>query len=105
MTTVAVVAHSEKHLDGGLPELRTLLADAGVADPLWFEVAKSKRAPKRARLAVEQGADLVLVWGGDGMVQRTVDALAGSNATVGILPAGTANLLATNLGIPMNLPA
>src|SRR6202035_2054628 len=43
--------------------------------------------------------DLVLVWGGDGMVQRAVDTLAGSDVTLGVLPAGTANLFATNLGI------
>ena len=49
------------------------------------------------------GADLVFVWGGDGMVQRCVDALAGTEATVAILPAGTANLLATNLGIPKDI--
>ena len=45
----------------------------------------------------------MLVWGGDGTVQRCIDAIAGSGATIGILPAGTANLLATNLGIPKDL--
>ena len=49
------------------------------------------------------GADLVFVWGGDGMVQRCIDAAAGSSATIAILPAGTANLLATNLDIPKDL--
>ena len=78
MTQVAVVAHSGKSLGGGLDELRSLLAQAGVAEPLWFEVPKSKKAPKRVREAVEAGADLVFVWGGDGMVQRCVDALAGT---------------------------
>jgi YegS/Rv2252/BmrU family lipid kinase len=98
-----VVAHARKSLGGGLGELRADLARAGVHDPIWHEVLKSKRAPERARDAVEAGADLVLVWGGDGTVQRCIDALAGSGATVGILPAGTANLLATNLGIPKDL--
>ncbi|HTL86755.1 MAG TPA: diacylglycerol kinase family protein [Acidimicrobiia bacterium] len=103
MTSVAVVAHSRKTLDGGLPELRKLLADAGVSDPIWYEVRKSKQAPARVRRAIDEGADLVFVWGGDGMVQRSIDALAGANATIAILPAGTANLLATNLGIPTDL--
>ncbi len=72
-------------------------------EPMWFEVPKSKRAPKAVRKALEAGADLVFVWGGDGMVQRSIDVLAGSDATVAILPAGTANVFATNLGIPKDL--
>ncbi len=103
MTCVAVVAHSGKSFGGGLPKLRQYLTDAGVTAPLWYEVPKSKKAPKKVRDALERGADLVLVWGGDGMVQRCIDTLAGSGATVGILPAGTANLLAGNLGIPTDL--
>ena len=47
----------------------------------------------------------MIVWGGDGMVQRCVDVLAGTKATLAIIPAGTANLLATNLGIPKDLKA
>jgi diacylglycerol kinase (ATP) len=103
--TVAVVAHSGKSLDGGLPELRRVLAAKGVVDPLWYEVPKSRKAPKAARRALARGAELVFVWGGDGMVQRCIDALAGTEAVVAILPAGTANLLATNLQIPANLAA
>jgi diacylglycerol kinase (ATP) len=103
MTTVAVVAHRRKRMGGGLPELRAALERAGVTDPIWYEVEKSKKAPKRARRALEAGADLVLVWGGDGTVQRCIDVLAGSGAVVGILPAGTANLLATNLDVPKDL--
>ncbi len=105
MTTIAVIAHSRKQLGGGLPELREVLARSGVTDPLWYEVPKSKKAPKRAREAVGAGADLVFVWGGDGMVQRCIDALADTNATIAIVPAGTANLLATNLEIPQDIEA
>ncbi len=79
---VAVVAHRKKTLrGGGLDALRAALAREGVQDPLWYEVGKSRKAPKRARRAVAHGADLVLVWGGDGMVQRTVDALVAEPAT------------------------
>jgi diacylglycerol kinase (ATP) len=76
-----------------------------VMDPLWSEVAKSRKAPKQVRKAVRDGADLVFVWGGDGMVQRSVDALAGTGVPLAIVPAGTANLLATNLGIPKDIGA
>jgi diacylglycerol kinase (ATP) len=100
---VAVVAHQGKSLDGGLDELRGLLTGAGYDDLVWFEVPKSKKAPPKARKALEQGVDLVFVWGGDGMVQRCVDALAGSHVPIAIVPAGTANQLATYLGIPQNI--
>jgi diacylglycerol kinase (ATP) len=100
---VAVIAHSGKRLGGGLPELRRVLEAAGVADPFWCEVPKSRKAPKQVRRALDDGAELVIAWGGDGMVQRCVDVLAGSGASLAIVPAGTANLFATNLGIPKDI--
>ena len=99
MTTVAVIAHAGKSFGGGLGELRRVLDDAGFPEPLWYEVAKSRQAPKCARRALARGADVLFVWGGDGTVQRCIDAVAGTGAVIAILPAGTANLLATNLGI------
>jgi len=103
VTTIAVVAHAKKTFGGGLGELREVLEERGFANPLWYEVAKSKLLPEAARRALDDGADLVLVWGGDGSVQRATDTLVGSDAVLGILPAGTANLLATNLGIPKDV--
>jgi diacylglycerol kinase (ATP) len=103
MSTVAVVAHTRKSFGGGLPELREVLASQGFAEPAWYEVNKSRHAPKYARRAVAGGAELIFVWGGDGMVQRCVDAVAGTGAALAILPAGTANLLAANLRVPDDL--
>jgi diacylglycerol kinase (ATP) len=100
---VAVVAHARKSFGGGLPELRRILAREGVTDPLWYEVKKSRRAPEYAREAAAKGIDLMFVWGGDGTVQRCIDAVAGTDTAVAILPAGTANLLAANLNIPPDL--
>ena len=101
--TIAVVAHNKKMLGGGLPELRAVLRDHGITDPMWFEVPKSRLAPARVKEALDAGADLILVWGGDGTVQRCIDAMVGSKGSMAILPAGTANLLATNLGIPIDI--
>jgi YegS/Rv2252/BmrU family lipid kinase len=103
MTKVAVIAHAGKTFGGGLPELRRELARQGVEDPIWIEVPKSRYVPKQVKRAVDKGAELVFAWGGDGTVQRCVDALAGSDTALAILPAGTANLLATNLGIPQDI--
>jgi len=103
MSTVAVIAHAGKSIGGGLPELRRTLARNGVGDPLWVEVPKSRKAPKQVKRLLAQGADQFFIWGGDGMVQRCIDALEGAEATVAIVPSGTANLLATNLGIPKDI--
>jgi YegS/Rv2252/BmrU family lipid kinase len=105
MTRIAVVAHAAKTTGGGLLELRRALEDAGIADPLWYEVPKSRKAPKQLRRALDEGAELVFVWGGDGTVQRCIDVLAGTGTPLAIVPAGTANLLATNLGIPDDIAA
>src|SRR5262245_54625378 len=103
MARVAVVAHAGKSFGGGLAELREVLAQEGSTDPLWYEVAKSRKAPKYARQALTDGAEVIFVWGGDGMVQRCIDAVAGTEAVLAILPAGTANLLAANLHVPADL--
>lgn len=103
MPVIAVVAHARKSFGGGLSELREVLAREGVADPLWYEVRKSRKAPKRARAALARGAEVIFIWGGDGTVQRCIDAVAGKDAVLAILPAGTANLLATNLKIPADV--
>ena len=105
--TIAVVAHSRKTLGGGLDELRRRITDSGVDKLIWAEVPKSRKAPKQVRKALEADPDLLVVWGGDGMVQRSLDVLAqtkgGSKIPMAIIPAGTGNLLATNLGIPHDL--
>ena len=87
----------------GPPELRRELAKQGVADPHWFEVPKSKKVPKRVEQALAEGAELIVVWGGDGTVQRCLDVMAGTDATLAVVPAGTANLFASNLGIPQDI--
>jgi hypothetical protein len=46
MPTIAVVANAGKSFGGGLRELREVLAREGFADPLWYEVTKSRKAPE-----------------------------------------------------------
>jgi diacylglycerol kinase (ATP) len=104
---VGVVAHRGKTFGGGLVELRAALADAGVTDLIWYEIGKSRDARRRTRKCVEQGAELVIAWGGDGTVQACLGALvdgdAGRDVALAIAPAGTANLLASNLGVPRDV--
>ncbi len=103
MKPVAVIAHTKKTIGGGLGDLRRLLDEHEITDPMWFEISSSKKARKCARRALKDGAELVIAWGGDGTVQRCIDALAGTGVTLAVIPAGTANLFATNVGIPIDL--
>ncbi len=106
MTNLAVLVHEGKTLGKtGSDELRPALSDAGIGDVPWFTVPKSKKAPKRVRQLLDDGVERLLVWGGDGTVRRCIDTFVAENAKVelGILPAGTANLLAKALEIPIDL--
>ncbi|MGH2771141.1 MAG: diacylglycerol/lipid kinase family protein [Actinomycetota bacterium] len=53
-----------------------------------------------ARRAIGDGEDLLIVFGGDGLVNEVVNGMAGSDATLAIIPGGTMNVFARNLGIP-----
>jgi diacylglycerol kinase (ATP) len=103
VTSVGVLAHSAKTLGGGLEELRKTLASYGINDPMWREVPKSRFVPEQVKNLLKEDVELIFVWGGDGTVQRVIDAVAGVPVALAILPAGTANLFATNLGIPKDL--
>ena len=61
-------------------------------------------ASRLAREAVDAGFDLVAALGGDGTVNETINGLAGSDVPLAIIPTGTVNVLAMELGIPLDPP-
>ncbi|RRD25258.1 diacylglycerol/lipid kinase family protein [Actinomyces bowdenii] len=76
------------------------LREAGFRGPVWLETSGAEPGATQARLAVASGARLVVAAGGDGTVRSVAAGLASTPAELGIMPLGTANLAARNLGLP-----
>ena len=77
------------------------LRAAGIEGPV--ELVEGRRIAERAQAFAEQGAKSIIVGGGDGSVSAAAQPLAGSSAVLGILPLGTLNHFARDLGIPPEL--
>jgi diacylglycerol kinase (ATP) len=87
---------------GALERARKVLARHGIDS----EVAPTDgpgSAPELARRAVRERRELVIVCGGDGTLNEVVNGLAGSATPLALLPAGTANVFAKELGLPWNI--
>jgi diacylglycerol kinase (ATP) len=80
-----------------------LLKDAGIAAELAPTTGPAT-ATKIARQAVEQRRGMVIACGGDGTINEIINGLAESPVPMALLPAGTANILAKELGIPWDIP-
>jgi diacylglycerol kinase family enzyme/membrane-associated phospholipid phosphatase len=85
--------------------VETRAAELGWAAPAWYETTIEDPGRSMAHDAAVDGADLVLVCGGDGTVRTVCAELAGTGVPVGVIPAGTGNLLARNLDLPLYLNA
>ena len=100
--TSAVIVNPNRveGLDELRAQIRDQLTEAGWPEPAWLETTPEDQGTGQARQAVADGADVVFVAGGDGTVRACIEGLSGSDAALAILPGGTGNLLATNLGVP-----
>jgi YegS/Rv2252/BmrU family lipid kinase len=69
-----------------------------------LKTAEKGDATRLARNAADAGYDVAVAVGGDGTINEVVNGLAGSNTALGIIPAGTANVYAVDIGIPIWSP-
>jgi diacylglycerol kinase family enzyme len=68
--------------------------------PEVYMVHPDSQVESVVRSAIREGIHLIVVAGGDGTIDSVMGAMIGSSATLGIIPTGTRNNLAFNLGIP-----
>ncbi|GAA1866879.1 hypothetical protein GCM10009687_38090 [Asanoa iriomotensis] len=90
-------------------ELRAVLdkalAKAGWPAPAWYETTREDPGQGQSKAAVEAGAEVVFACGGDGTIMSCASGLVGTEAALAVLPSGTGNLLAANLGLSGDLAA
>ena len=84
-----------------LQALNSQLKDSGIEWDVSL-THKAGDAERLAKKAVEDGADVVGVHGGDGSVMEVASALRGTSTPMAIFPGGTANVMSVELGIPNN---
>jgi diacylglycerol kinase family enzyme/membrane-associated phospholipid phosphatase len=99
--STAVVFNPTVTGEAAREKLRRILEQHGHRAPAFIETTADDPGTGQAAGAVRDGATLVVVCGGDGTVRAAADALAGSGVPLVVVPCGTGNLLARNLGLPL----
>jgi diacylglycerol kinase (ATP) len=71
------------------------------AEVAWLQTSREDSGQDAAGRALDAGCNLLIVAGGDGTVRAVAERVAGTGVELGIVPLGTGNLLARNLGVPL----
>jgi len=88
-----------RELDAALRILRS-----GGAEAELFPTESIDHAEEQTRRAMAVGCDTIFACGGDGTIHNVAQVLANTPVALGVLPMGTANALAHDLGIPLRVP-
>lgn len=99
MKRTAVIFNPEKISE---QKLRKVFAKVTSQELLLFPTEGKSNGAKAATQALELGVERIIAAGGDGTLRHIVQACAGKDVTIGILPIGTGNVLARNLKLPIN---
>jgi YegS/Rv2252/BmrU family lipid kinase len=83
--------------------VRVAMDDHGWDEPLWLETTAADPGRGQAESAASAGVDVVLACGGDGTVTACAEGIVGTGVPLAVIPMGTGNLLARNVGLPMGL--
>ncbi|MFH9740129.1 diacylglycerol kinase family protein [Streptomyces roseolus] len=95
-----VVRHPHACPDELAARVRATLLRHGLTDQRWISTAPNRPCGDLAEEHAAGGADLVVACGGDGTVRACAEVVAGSGVPLALVPCGTGNLLARNLGLP-----
>ncbi len=87
---------------GKVEQAVQILRNGGVHEVLLRWTEKARDGTRLAREAAHQGADAVIAAGGDGTINEVLNGLAGTPTPMGVIPLGTANCYALEVGIPLD---
>lgn len=100
---VALVYNPSKSAsDQALPLVAQACGLFGLSKPKFYETTLEDSGLSAVQQAVDDGAQLVLIAGGDGTVRAAAKVLVNTDVQMAIIPTGTGNLLARNLNLPFN---
>jgi diacylglycerol kinase family enzyme len=101
MVRIVVLANpSASQFTGGAHRtVMSILGKVGQVEAVWPESAAD--AETRSAEAAREGAEVVVAMGGDGIVHHVAQGVVGTGSALGVIPAGTTNVIARLLGIPL----
>jgi diacylglycerol kinase (ATP) len=100
MSTTLIILNPAAHSERA--QRKQARVESLARDCVVYTTTYVGEAESMARRAVEEGFQKIVAAGGDGTINEVVNGLAGTRATLGLLPIGTMNVFATELGLPVH---